>query len=170
MPASAGACFESTRYFGHPRAGFYAVMVTLWEWVRMQFRLPFYSSSHPQGHMVGGILGNPDLEIPGESFADKFRTMERDRRTPCYRCFAGVRGLGVSRLPLNPANKELSVRATVSNTADAHSGSGISRGHSTHPARRGPWRESRQSSAPSRPRFPAVQPKAEAPGRHWGSR
>ena len=30
--------------------------------------------------MVGGIRldqGNPDLEIPGESFADKFRTMER---------------------------------------------------------------------------------------------
>ena len=43
-------------------------------------RLPFYSSSHPTGSHGWRNqfdLGNPDLEIPGESFADKFRTMER---------------------------------------------------------------------------------------------
>ena len=43
-------------------------------------RLPFYSSSHPTGSHGWRNqfdLGNPGLEIPGESFADKFRTMER---------------------------------------------------------------------------------------------
>ena len=36
-------------------------------------RLPFYSSSHPTGSHGWRNqfdLGNPDLEIPGESFAD----------------------------------------------------------------------------------------------------
>ena len=46
-------------------------------------RLPFYSSSHPTGshgwrnQFDLGSPYPPDLEIPGESFADKFRTMER---------------------------------------------------------------------------------------------
>ena len=46
----------------------------------MSIPVYFYSSSHPTGSHGWRNqfdLGNPDLEIPGESFADKFRTMER---------------------------------------------------------------------------------------------